>query len=347
VGWITPQTLPIIGKTIHRVVPVDRARILRLVECLGLNSFHTLKKRQHITSRPWYGSYKGIKEGETLMARESLQQFVEDIRKEVKQRASSTFKGHVKADVRRFAAGIGTPMTSVADQLGLPKHHVAEVYLLTRHESVLKEAEQLLQYCESLLSPDIFYDLVKSLHYTEQEPMAFGLTVPDVHNYVAGFGACGINKNTYPLPEAQADRFLLKVLVGYPKFDEEIEIVNKYAEDVKPPVLKPVLTKKDLTEAQALCRQIPVATDMKKYAVTLVDNTRKSKELIEFGASPRASIGLVLAAKARAMIAGRKYVVKEDLNAVALPVLRHRIILTFEAERQSMNADDVIKKLLR
>ena len=123
--------------------------------------------------------------------------------------------------------------------------------------------------------------------------------------------------------------------------------MEKYAEDVKPPVLKPVLTKKDLTEAQALCRQIPVATDMKKYAVTLVDNTRKKKDLIEFGASPRASIGLVLAAKARALLAGRKYVVKEDINAVALPVLRHRIILTFEAERQNMNSDDVIKKLLR
>jgi|ETN02SMinimDraft_2_1059926.scaffolds.fasta_scaffold00082_14 MoxR-like ATPase/intein/homing endonuclease len=359
VGWLKPTPLPSVGKTTHRVVPVDRSRILRLVECLGLNSFHTLKDRQSITSRSWYGSYKGIKEGETLMARDSLREFIADIQKEVKTREKQEFKQNSTSDVRTFAAGIGTPITEVADELKLSKYTVAEVYagrqthqqvsqcLLSKHQNVLQEARQILGYCETLLSTDIFYDRVKTIHYTEQEPMAFGLTVPEVHNYVAGFGACGINKNTYPLPEAQADRFLLKILVGYPSFEEELEIVEKYAEDVKPPVLKPVLTKKDLTEAQALCRQIPVATDMKKYAVTLVDNTRKKKDLIEFGASPRASIGLVLAAKARALLAGRKYVVKEDINAVALPVLRHRIILTFEAERQNMNSDDVIKKLLR
>lgn len=154
-------------------------------------------------------------------------------------------------------------------------------------------------------------------------------------------------EGTYALPEAQSDRFLLKINVDYPKFDEEIEIVNRYAEEEKKVSLKSVMSKSDLTKLQDLTRQVPIAADIKKYAVTLVDTTRKKKDLIEFGASPRASIGIVLASKARALIQGRKYVSKDDINEMALPVLRHRILMTFEAERQNMSTDDVIKKLLK
>ena len=93
--------------------------------------------------------------------------------------------------------------------------------------------------------------------------------------------------------------------------------------------------------------QIPIASDIKKYAVQLVTSTRQKKDLIEFGASPRASIGLIRAAKARALIEGRKFVSKDDINKMAFPVLRHRLILSFEAERQGMHADDVIKTLLK
>ena len=86
---------------------------------------------------------------------------------------------------------------------------------------------------------------------------------------------------------------------------------------------------------------------MKRYVVDLVTSTRKKKELIEYGASPRASIGLILAAKGRALIEGRKHVSKEDINKMAFPVLRHRIILSFEAERNNLSADDVIKQLIK
>jgi len=154
-------------------------------------------------------------------------------------------------------------------------------------------------------------------------------------------------EGTYPLPEAQADRFLLKIRTEYPNFEEEMEIVNRYAEEEKKVVLKPVLSKNNLLYMQSLARQVPIANDVKKYAVTLVTSTRQKKDLMEFGASPRASIGIVLAAKARALIAGRKFVSKEDINAMAYPVLRHRIILSFEAERQNMHEDDVIKSLLK
>lgn len=154
-------------------------------------------------------------------------------------------------------------------------------------------------------------------------------------------------EGTYALPEAQSDRFLLKINVDYPKFDEEIEIVNRYAEEEKKVSLKSVMAKNELVKLQDLTRQVPIAADIKKYAVTLVDTTRKKKDLIEFGASPRASIGVVLASKARALLQGRKYVSKDDINEMALPVLRHRVLLTFEAERQNLTPDDVVKKLLK
>lgn len=154
-------------------------------------------------------------------------------------------------------------------------------------------------------------------------------------------------EGTYPLPEAQSDRFLLKIRTEYPKFNEEVEIVNRYAEEIKKIKLKPILKKDVLLHLQQLTRQVPIANDIKKYAVKVVTDTRTKKDLIEYGASPRASIGLVLAAKARALIEGRKYVSKTDINTMAYPVLRHRIILSFEAERQNMDDDAVIKTLLK
>ena len=154
-------------------------------------------------------------------------------------------------------------------------------------------------------------------------------------------------EGTYPLPEAQSDRFLLKIKTDYPSFDDEIEIVNKYAEELKKVILKPVLSKDNLIYLQQLTRQVPIANDIKKYAVTIVTNTRAKKDIIEYGASPRASIGLILAAKARALIEGRKFVSKDDINKMAYPILRHRIILSFEAERQGLHEDDVIKQFLK
>jgi len=154
-------------------------------------------------------------------------------------------------------------------------------------------------------------------------------------------------EGTYPLPEAQTDRFLLKIKTDYPEFKDEVEIVNRYAEEVKKINLKPILKKDNLIYLQNITRQVPIANDLKKYAVQIVANTRKKKDMIEYGASPRASIGLVLAAKARALMEGRKYVSKTDINTMAYPILRHRIILSFEAERQNLDEDAVIKSILK
>src|SRR3989344_3205149 len=154
-------------------------------------------------------------------------------------------------------------------------------------------------------------------------------------------------EGTYPLPEAQQDRFLLKIKLDYPTFEQEMEIVERYAEVLKNIKLKPIITKQSILQLQQLTRQIPIANDIKRYAVQLVTSTRVKKNIIEYGASPRASIGLILSAKARALLEGRKYVSKADINEMALPVLRHRIVLNFEAERNNMNEDDVIKQLIK
>lgn len=155
-------------------------------------------------------------------------------------------------------------------------------------------------------------------------------------------------EGTFKLSEAQIDRFLFKINIRYPKFDDEVKIVDMYSDkDVGDIKLRKLFSKDELLRLQMLTKQVPVANDLKKYAVEIVDKTRKNKALIEYGASPRASISLILAAKARALMNGRKYVSKEDINVMAYPVLRHRIILSFEAERQNMTEDDVISKIIK
>ncbi|MBI2546355.1 MoxR family ATPase [Candidatus Woesearchaeota archaeon] len=153
-------------------------------------------------------------------------------------------------------------------------------------------------------------------------------------------------EGTYPLPEAQSDRFLLKIKVSYPTVEEEKEIVERYAVDQKEIRLKALLNKNHVLSMQEITREVPIANDIKQRALKLVTATRAHKELIQYGASPRASIGLIMAAKARALIKGRNHVAMEDIEAMAYPVLRHRIILTFEAERKGLSTDDAVKDLI-
>ena len=153
-------------------------------------------------------------------------------------------------------------------------------------------------------------------------------------------------EGTYPLPEAQADRFLLKIKVEYPTYEQELQIVDKYAAETKDYKLKVMLNKNHLLTLQGLTRQVPIANDIKQRAVKIVLATRTNKEIVQYGASPRASIGLILAAKARALIQGRNHVSNDDLSVLAYPVLRHRIVLNFEAERKGMGVDDAIKQIV-
>ena len=152
-------------------------------------------------------------------------------------------------------------------------------------------------------------------------------------------------EGTYPLPEAQTDRFLLKILVEYPGRDEEREIVDRYTTGAPDPAVDRVLSRDGLRRAQQLTRQVPIADDIRDRAIDLVRATREADD-VEFGASPRASMGLVLAAKARAFLAGRSHVSEADVEAMARPVLRHRLVVDFRAEREGVTPDDAVAALL-
>jgi MoxR-like ATPase len=150
---------------------------------------------------------------------------------------------------------------------------------------------------------------------------------------------------TYALPEAQTDRFMFKLLVDYPEAGEERDIVDLYTSGSRQVPVEQMLTRAEIREAQALVREVPIAEDLRDRAIELVRRTREA-EAVEFGASPRASMALVVAAKARAFLRGRNHVSEGDIQALAAPVLRHRIILDFRAERDGRTPDDVIADLL-
>ena len=152
-------------------------------------------------------------------------------------------------------------------------------------------------------------------------------------------------EGTFPLPEAQLDRFLMKILVDYPTFEEERTIVDRYTTAFEPSVNR-VVDRDTLLKLQRLTREVPISEELRSHAISLVTATRKWNNL-EYGASPRASIALILTSKARALIHRRNYVSKEDIHAMACPILRHRIILTFEAERTGVTQDQVITEIIK
>jgi len=160
-------------------------------------------------------------------------------------------------------------------------------------------------------------------------------------------------EGTYPLPEAQVDRFMLKLNVGYPDKDEELEIVRRQTRLVVDDP-KPVISPKDIINARNVVKEVYVDEKIEKYIVDIVFATREPenyglselKDLITFGGSPRASIFLALASKAHAFIRRRGYVTPEDVRAIGMDVLRHRVILSYEAEAEEMTPEDVIRKVL-
>jgi MoxR-like ATPase len=159
-------------------------------------------------------------------------------------------------------------------------------------------------------------------------------------------------EGTYPLPEAQVDRFMLKVVVGYPSRDEEREIMARMTESQLPSASK-VLGTADIQRARALIHEVYVDKLINEYILDVVFASREPKafhlealqDMIEYGASPRASIYLNLAARAHAFLRHRGYVTPEDVKAVAMDVLRHRIILSYEAEAEELSSEEVIKKI--
>lgn len=160
-------------------------------------------------------------------------------------------------------------------------------------------------------------------------------------------------EGTYPLPEAQVDRFMLKVIIGYPKKEEEKLIIRQNISGRKIDI-KPVLQPSEIIEAREIVQKVYIDEKIERYIVDIVFATRfpqdyglgELKEMISFGASPRASISLALAARAYAFLKQRGYVIPEDVRAVCHDVLRHRIGLSYEAEANNMTAEEIISEIL-
>jgi MoxR-like ATPase len=161
-------------------------------------------------------------------------------------------------------------------------------------------------------------------------------------------------EGTYPLPEAQLDRFLFNIMVKYPSRSEELSIMRSITSDTEADV-KQVIDKAAILEFQHVVRRIPVAEHVFEYAASLVRATRPNeadspdfvKKLMAWGAGPRASLNLITAGKARAALRGRHHVAIEDIQALALPILRHRIIPSFAARSDGMTSDTLIERLLQ
>jgi MoxR-like ATPase len=162
------------------------------------------------------------------------------------------------------------------------------------------------------------------------------------------------HEGTYPLPEAQLDRFMIKVKVGYPSVDDELKVIDRMAGAGAEPRAAKVMTPDEILAAREAARQIFVDEKVKRYVVALVNATRDPaaakvpslRPLIDNGASPRATINLVKLAKAQALLSGRSYVTPHDVKTIAPDVLRHRVLLTYEAEAQEKTADHLIDVIL-
>jgi MoxR-like ATPase len=161
-------------------------------------------------------------------------------------------------------------------------------------------------------------------------------------------------EGTYPLPEAQVDRFMMKVFVDYPTKEQELEIMRRISNMQFTFEVNPILTKEDIFSIRGGVNGVKISESLERYIVELVTATRKAKEYkldheaqyIQFGASPRATINLNLASKAMAYMDGRDYVLPEDIKEVALDVMNHRILLNYEAEADNVKTTDIIKVIL-
>ncbi|MDY6768799.1 MAG: LAGLIDADG family homing endonuclease, partial [Candidatus Nanohaloarchaea archaeon] len=203
----------------HRTVPVDVERMQRIVDLLGL-------KYDALSERDWYQSFRMHRQRDQgAITERSLQSFIEDVEQEIERRRGIDAEDAAQEDLQGTAQRCGVAITDIVDGTGLTKHAVwsaydggevnteAVQYVSEVYEERIEEAERLLMGLKQLVDNDVFYDPITQIDSESYEGSVIGLSVPRTHNYLAGRGACGINHNTYPLPEAQMDRFMMKIFV--------------------------------------------------------------------------------------------------------------------------------------
>jgi MoxR-like ATPase len=154
-------------------------------------------------------------------------------------------------------------------------------------------------------------------------------------------------EGTYPLPEAQVDRFMMKLIVGYPNKEEELRIIRSQSRTSDLPVASAVCSTEEILNLRIQAEAVYIDAKVEEYIVDIIQATRQPNEYIQFGASPRASIFLCRAARGFALLQGRDYVKPQDVREIAPDILRHRIIVTYEAEAEGISSDDMVQRMLK
>ncbi|MFB6100195.1 MAG: AAA family ATPase [Candidatus Nanohalobium sp.] len=353
-----PQEKPILNEeaSAYRKLPVDAEMIDELVTKLGFKQCGEMKQKE------WYSTYTMAKK-RGKVSEYGLRKFIESMKVELERR-----KSQEPVSIKEKAHSVGIPMTEIVEETALTKHRVwqaykgeksaseAEEFIERETEVRLEKAGEIINYLEKLVENDVFYDPIKDIEVEKDyDGNVIGLSVPETHNYVAGTGGCGINHNTYPLPEAQIDRFLFKIYLDYPKKKNEQKIIDMNANimDEEDFDVGAVVTEQDVKDIQEFSQHITVSEEIKAYIVDLVDASRNPEDYgleysqyIDWGCTPRASINLALAGRANALYNGRHYVTPEDIRSVIKDVFIHRIILNYEGEAKGLEVEDVIQNIV-
>ncbi|MBL7148217.1 MAG: AAA family ATPase [Nanoarchaeota archaeon] len=371
IGWLDNKKILFNRKGINgkKGISVNPDEFLELVSLIGLNSFHTYKDRKEFLSRKWYCAYKSLKQGNNNISVELFDYMLKDLRNEISYRSFVDIEHIGYFDTPKLAVLGGISLSNVKNNINCSNHSVWKLYKKSKSwyknqiiDYVKKEfvkrlvkADSILSKYENMVSEEIFFDEVVSINKKYYKGKVFGLSVPKYHNYIGGFGGCGINHNTYNLPEAQIDRFLFKLNMVYPKLEEEHEILikNITLQRFENYNLKEILNPNKILEIQKFVKDIYLNEDIKKYILKIVDATRnpdnykiKSGKYIEWGSSPRASIGLFIGGKAEALLRGKNFVTPHHVKSVAHDVLRHRLLLNYEGQAENINRDDIITEIL-
>jgi len=208
---------------------------------------------------------------------------------------------------------------------------------------LISAVKKIIKKLENLVKPHIFYDKVLGISKYNYTGKVFGLVVPHNRNYIGGINAA-VNHNTYPLPEAQIDRFFFRIIVDYPTDHEEIEVLVRKHIEVREEVQQ-ITTPEQIIAMREAIKKIYVDPSIIAYIRDIIVKTRRDPQIL-LGGSPRASLALLGGAKARAAIMGRDYVIPDDIKAIAVNVLNHRLILKPEVELEGISVYHVINRIL-
>jgi MoxR-like ATPase/intein/homing endonuclease len=332
----------------HRVTPVAEDDVQAVVERLGLNY-------DGLSDREWYNS---LRSGRDRMADDALAAFLDDAAVELSDRRATDPATLARQDLETVAKGCGLALTDIVEATDASKHQVwrayqgadppavAVEYVAGAHAERVDEAARLVDRLRALADSDVFFDRIRSVESEPYEGPVVGLSVPGTHNYPAGLGACGINHNTFPLPEAQVDRFMVKTSIGYPDEDGEVELLRRRSgRTEQSPSVDPLLDAERVSALQRVPETVRVDEDLLSYMAAVARGTREDRR-VDVGVSPRGTQRLFETARARAVLHGREFVTPDDVKAIADVVLAHRLVLTPDATVNNVDKSEVVADVL-